>query len=101
MADGAESVSWEDLPEDDQDFFRNPHVHPTTRADYTMAGFSDAERAMAVIERLDTQGARKALDELNIATGNLDRYRRKYPGALVNEMRKALSARLKDATDTE
>lgn len=101
MTDTGNKVSWEELSGDDQDYFRNPHVHPTTRADYRAPGFSDAERVIAVIDRLNAQGARKALEELDTAIGNLDRYNRPYPRTLVTEMREALSARAKDATDTK
>jgi hypothetical protein len=101
MPNGAEQVSWDELSEDDQDFFKNPHVHPTTRNDYTVPGFSDAEKAMEIITRLNTQGVKRALDELNRATEQLDRYERQYPKNMVDNMRTALSARLTSASDTE
>lgn len=95
MEDGSKKIDWEELSEDNKDFFKNPHVHPTTRVQCKVDGSSDAEKGIAIISSLSADGARKALNELNIATGQLDKYKKPYPTALVDNMRRALSAKIK------
>lgn len=102
MINGEAQVGWGELSGDDQDFFMNPHVYINgTRAAFTTDGFSYAERAKAVVDRLTTDGAKEALSVLNAATKKLDQYKRVYPTGEVADVTEALRAKLGEFSEAE
>ena len=78
--------TWGDLTSDEQDLFKNPHAHISS-SKFTTSGFGLRDQAIEIINGLDETGKKKALEELNISTGNLDQHQREYDKGEVAQIR--------------
>lgn len=85
-------IQWEELSDDEMDLFKNPHCHNERVAEArdglrTPANGTFLARTRAVIAKLTPAGKREALQVLNTATAQLDKYGRPYQKVDVGTIR--------------